>query len=153
LAQTFSGDYKLKFHLAPPLLSRRDPSTGRLRKKEFGSWILRVFAMLVPLRRLRGTVFDVFGYSAHRRLERALIGEYEQLVEWLLPRLTRANHAAAITVALCYDRVRGYDVIKEFNITRMRERLESAKTAFERAADPGSGSAAMAAELSRSSNT
>lgn len=154
LAQTFSGDYKLKFHLAPPLLARRDPRTGRLRKRQFGPWVLRLFALLVPLRRLRGTAFDMFGYSAHRRLERSLIGEYERLIEWMLPRLTRANHAAAILMALCYERVRGFDVVKEANITRMHERLSTAKTAFERASDPVPETAALThvSELSRSSS-
>jgi len=34
LAATFEGPYRLKLHLAPPLLARRDPATGHLRKRD-----------------------------------------------------------------------------------------------------------------------
>jgi indolepyruvate ferredoxin oxidoreductase len=134
---TFTGDIRLRLNLAPPLLSRRDPTTGRLRKKEFGPWLLHVFGLLTKLRRLRGTPFDIFGYAAHRRMERALIGEYERLIESLLSRLTSANHAAAVALAQCHESVRGYDVIKERSIAEMRPRLEAAQSAFDRASVPG----------------
>ena len=62
---------------------------------------------------LRGTPLDVFGWSAHRRRERALIGEYEQLVETLLAGLHRGNHALAVQLAALPERVRGFDVVKE----------------------------------------
>jgi indolepyruvate ferredoxin oxidoreductase len=134
LGATFSGDVRLKFHLAPPLLSRRDPATGRLRKAEFGPWVLRLFSLLARLRGLRGTMFDPFGASAHRRIERALIVEYEQLVEVILSRLNSANYAAAVELAGCYEAVRGYDVVKEESIARMRAKLPAARAAFEAAA-------------------
>ena len=51
----FEGDYKLKFHLAPPLFSSRDPKTGHLIKQEFGAWMLPAFRMLAKLKGLRGT--------------------------------------------------------------------------------------------------
>jgi indolepyruvate ferredoxin oxidoreductase len=150
LAGTFSGEYRIKLHLAPPFLSRRDPRTGRLRKREFGPWVLRLFALLVPLKRLRGTRFDLFGYSAHRRLERSLIGEYEILIESVLPQLTRANHAAAVAVALCHDGVRGFDVVKEQSIARVRARLDAAKAEFERTSTGATSSADPVLELSNS---
>jgi indolepyruvate ferredoxin oxidoreductase len=134
LGATFSGDVRLKFHLAPSLLSRRDPATGRLRKAEFGPWVLRLFSLLARLRGLRGTMFDPFGASAHRRIERALIVEYEQLVEVILSRLNSANYAAAVELAGCYEAVRGYDVVKEESIARMRAKLPAARAAFEAAA-------------------
>jgi indolepyruvate ferredoxin oxidoreductase len=133
LDAAFTSDIKLKLNLAPPFFSRRDPSTGRLRKKEFGSWVLPVMAVLARLRGLRGTPFDVFGHSAHRKMERALIGEYEVLIEAILERLNAANHSAAVALARCHESVRGYDVIKEASVAAMRPRLEAARVAFDRA--------------------
>ena len=81
LRQQFEGDYRLEFHLAPPLLADRDPATGHLKKRAYGPWMLKAFALLARLKGLRGTVLDPFGRSADRRRERALIGQYERVVE------------------------------------------------------------------------
>ena len=70
LAEQFEGDFKLALHLAPPLLARPDPDTGRPRKRRFGRWMLSSFRVLARLRFLRGTPLDPFGYSAERREER-----------------------------------------------------------------------------------
>ena len=59
----FEGDYKLHFHLAPPLFSKRDPVTGELRKSEYGTWVFSAFKVLAKLRGLRGTALDIFGYT------------------------------------------------------------------------------------------
>src|SRR5690606_3108551 len=71
LAAEFESYDRLEFHLAPPILGRRD-GNGRLRKSRFGPWMMKVFAILAALRVLRGTPFDVFGRSAERRMERRL---------------------------------------------------------------------------------
>ena len=71
------GEYKLNFHFAPPLLSRTDPVTGEPRKRRFGPWMRPLLKLLARMKRMRGTRFDPFSYSAERRLDRALIGEYE----------------------------------------------------------------------------
>jgi indolepyruvate ferredoxin oxidoreductase len=83
IAAMFEGNYKLNFHLAPPLLAKADPLTGRPRKKRYGPWMMSAFGVLAKLRRLRGTAFDVFGRTEERRTERALVAEYEQLVDEL----------------------------------------------------------------------
>ena len=126
LEAQFEGDYRIAFNLAPPVLARRDPLTGRYRKREFGAWMLPVFRLLARLKGLRGTRFDIFGYSAHRRQERALITQYEQMLEGLLAGLEPANHALAVKLAALPERVRGFDVVKEKSITETdatRERL------------------------------
>src|SRR3546814_17831249 len=41
----FEGDFKLSFHLAPPLTNRADPTTGEAKKSEFGPWMLRAFGL------------------------------------------------------------------------------------------------------------
>ena len=66
LARTFEGDYRLEFHLAPPLLAKPDPETGRPRKMRFGPWMMTVFGLLAKMKGLRGTRFDLFGYNAER---------------------------------------------------------------------------------------
>src|SRR3979490_2896416 len=80
----FEGDYRVVYHLAPPLLARTNPATGEPRKMRFGPWMLPVFKVLSSLKGLRGTPLDPFGYTAERRAERALIREYEATVETLL---------------------------------------------------------------------
>src|SRR5690606_31997397 len=91
LDQQFEGDYRLTFHLAPPLLARRHPDTGRLIKREFGPWMLKGFGLLAKLRFLRGTPLDIFGYTAERRMERQLITQYESRIAGLLQQLNADN--------------------------------------------------------------
>ncbi|MFX8242825.1 DUF6537 domain-containing protein, partial [Acinetobacter baumannii] len=88
--QQFEGDFKLKFHLAPPLLAKKD-AEGRLIKREYGPWVFTAFRLLAKLRGLRGTRLDVFGYTDERRTERRLIEEYFATVERLLAKLDTGN--------------------------------------------------------------
>ena len=93
----FEGDYRVQLHLSPQLFFRRDPETGRVGKITVGPWALRAFGLLAKLRFLRGTPLDPFGRTAHRRLERDLIGEYEATLETLGVRtLERARLNAAL---------------------------------------------------------
>jgi indolepyruvate ferredoxin oxidoreductase len=84
----FEPGYTLKFNLAPPLISRINPATGKPMKREFGDWMLHGFRILAKFKRLRGSALDIFGRSAERRMERQLIGDYEQLVADILPGLS-----------------------------------------------------------------
>jgi indolepyruvate ferredoxin oxidoreductase len=112
VAAQFGGDVKLRFHLAPPLLTRRDPATGRPRKLSFGEWILPVFGLLKAGRRLRGTWLDPFGWSQERRQERALVETYRELVIDAAGRLTDANLTAAIELAAAAGDIRGFGPVK-----------------------------------------
>jgi indolepyruvate ferredoxin oxidoreductase len=108
----FEGDYKVNFHLAPPLLAKPDPRTGEPAKMQFGPWMMPVFRLLAKLKGLRGTAWDLFGRTEERRMERALIGEYETTVAVLLQGLTRDNHALAVEIASLPETIRGYGHIK-----------------------------------------
>jgi indolepyruvate ferredoxin oxidoreductase len=121
IASMFEGDIKLKFHLAPPLLAKHDKE-GRALKKEYGSWMMGAFGVLARLRRLRGTPFDVFGYTAERRTERALIGQYRQTVEALLPQLTAENLAQAVAIASIPEDIRGYGHVKERHLKAAKQK-------------------------------
>jgi indolepyruvate ferredoxin oxidoreductase len=120
----FEGDYKLHFHLAPPLLAKRDPVTGELRKREYGPWIFSAFRLLARLRGLRGTALDIFGYTEERRTERQLIGDYEQLIGEIVERLSAANHALAVEIAAIPEEIRGYGHIKLRNLEAAKAKQE-----------------------------
>ncbi len=137
----FEGDFKLRFHLAPPLLARRDLETGHLKKQEYGSWLLPAFKVLAKLRGLRGTPFDIFGYTAERRQERALIADYEAMIEELLASLTRQNHDAAVELASIPEHIRGFGHIKERHLAEAKARQGELLSAF-RAPPPAQKSAA-----------
>jgi indolepyruvate ferredoxin oxidoreductase len=111
IAGMFEGDYKLKFHLAPPLLARHD-DRGHLVKREYGQWMRSAFGILAKLRGLRGTVFDPFGYTGERRTERALIARYRENLSALLPALSSDNLAQVVQLASIPEDIRGYGHVK-----------------------------------------
>jgi indolepyruvate ferredoxin oxidoreductase len=125
LGSQFEGDYKLTFHLAPPLFSDRDPTTGQLKKKEYGAWVMPMFRMLASLKKLRGTKLDIFGYSEERRMERRLIGEYQATIDEVLATLGQDNHALAVQIASVPETMRGFGHIKEKNVKAAKEREAS----------------------------
>jgi indolepyruvate ferredoxin oxidoreductase len=117
MAATFEGEgHRLQFHLAPPLLARKDPATGVPRKMTFGPWLMGVFGVLAKGKRLRGTPFDVFGYTHERRTERRLVRDYEALVEELIAKLTPQNHSTAVGLAALAQKIRGFGHIKARNL-------------------------------------
>jgi indolepyruvate ferredoxin oxidoreductase len=118
----FEGDFKLSFHLAPPLLARRDPQTGELIKQSYGPWVFHAFKLLARLRHLRGTRLDIFGHTAERKQERQLIVDYEKLIGGVLAELTPDNHATAVELAQLPDQIRGFGHVKERNIAKAKAR-------------------------------
>ncbi|MDH3363769.1 MAG: indolepyruvate ferredoxin oxidoreductase family protein [Gammaproteobacteria bacterium] len=125
IRQDFGSKAKLRFHLAPPVLNKGVDARGRPRKREFGAWLLPVFRMLARMRRLRGTPFDVFGKSAERRVERALITEFETLVDEVLPVLTADTLADASSLFRRYLDIRGYGPVKEASVREVRAEVET----------------------------
>jgi indolepyruvate ferredoxin oxidoreductase len=113
IAEQFEGDYKLVFHLAPPLVNKPDPATGIAKKSSYGPWMMKAFRTLAKLRRFRGTWLDVFGRTDERRLERRLLAEYEALVDEILGKLAPHNHAIAVEIARVPEQIRGYGHVKE----------------------------------------
>jgi len=141
LASVFEGDVRLTFHLAPPLVARPDPVTGVAKKMKFGPWMMPALRALARLKRLRGTALDVFGYSAERRTERALIEEYEHAVNVLLDHLSRENHALALEIASLPEHIRGYGHIKAKSIAAAREKRHQLLARFRQ---PGTAERAAA---------
>jgi indolepyruvate ferredoxin oxidoreductase len=120
IREEFGGNAKLRFHLAPPLFARKKDARGRPLKKQFGGWILPVFRILARMRRLRGTAFDPFGYTAERRMERELIKKFEQLLDEALPGLTAANRGEITARAGEFLEIRGFGPVKEAAVENMR---------------------------------
>ncbi len=136
IREQFEGSYRLHIHLAPPLVAPRDPNTGELQKREYGRWVLGLFKLLAPLRRLRGTPFDIFGYTAERRRERALIAEYERAIETLLAGLDDENHKLAVEIASLPEHIRGYGHIKARSIEQAKAREAELLGYFSKATAP-----------------
>jgi indolepyruvate ferredoxin oxidoreductase len=137
IATRFEGDYRIHFHFAPPLISRPDPETGRIRKRMYGPWIMRLMPLLARLKVLRGTALDIFGRSAERRMERALLAEYEADIAWLLdrlPGLPEGRLGDAARFAAWPDQVRGFGHVKAAAVERMRVEKPALRTAVEPAA-------------------
>jgi indolepyruvate ferredoxin oxidoreductase len=123
LGEVFESRRKLEFHLAPPLLARRDRATGEPRKIRFGAWMLPLFRVLAKGKRLRGTAFDVFGYTRERKLERQMIADYEKLLDEIAERLSPATHANAVALASLPLDIKGFGHIKQrnFELTKARQ--------------------------------
>ena len=115
----FEGDFTLKFNLAPPLLSKRDPQTGHLKNREFGSWMLPAFSLLARFRSLRGSVVDIFSYSEERRQERQDIVAYVLLVGELIANLDKENYPHAVALAELPAELRGFGHVKDRNREKM----------------------------------
>jgi indolepyruvate ferredoxin oxidoreductase len=130
LEARFEGDYSIHFHLAPPILAKRDPLTGLPEKRRLPGWTLGLFRALAAMKGLRGTLFDPFGYSVERRMERSLIEEYAGVIEAALPHLDSENYARAVELANLPMAIRGFGHVKEASVDRYRQELELARRRF-----------------------
>jgi indolepyruvate ferredoxin oxidoreductase len=124
LQREFEGDFTVKYHLAPPLLSSKRDARGRPKKRAFGPWIQMPMKVLARMKIVRGTPFDIFGYTAERRTERALIGWYEAQVEKILDRLDAARFADLLAIAKAPMDIRGYGPVKEAAIHKVQAEVE-----------------------------
>jgi indolepyruvate ferredoxin oxidoreductase len=130
LARQFTGAYTIRYHMAPPSLTKPDRITGQIRKWSFGAWVRPAFVLLARMRRWRGTWLDVFGKTAERRAERRLIADYEALAEKLLSRLDRDNHALAAEIAGLHAGIRGFGHVKTASIAKVKAREAELLAAF-----------------------
>ena len=131
LKQQFEGNYKLNFHLSPPLLNPKDKFTGKPRKMSFGPWMFSVFKVLAKLKSLRGTPLDVFGYLGDRKMERQLIGEYRQTIEGVLPVLNAGNAALVASIAALPEVIKGYGHVKDESLRQYQQQLAKLLASFD----------------------
>ena len=119
----FDGDFKMTFHMAPPIISKKG-SDGRPMKREFGPWLERPLRLMARMRGLRGTPLDVFGYTAERKMERALIKQYEADMAQVLPKLTDQTRNAIVALAELPLQIRGFGPVKQGNEEKAAKRRE-----------------------------
>lgn len=124
LQEKFEGNGSIRYHLAPPLIARRDRQTGRLIKKSYGAWVGVLFRFLAAIKAVRGTPFDIFGYTDERRMERALIQQYETLLLEIGASLNRENYELAIRRAGAVLSIRGYGHVKEQAVEKVNAELQ-----------------------------
>jgi indolepyruvate ferredoxin oxidoreductase len=117
IEQQFEGNYKLHFNLAPPLFAKKD-ANGHGTKREYGAWMQSAFKLLAKFKGLRGTAFDVFGYTAERKSERQLIEDYFKRIDELLGKLNLDNVKLAAEIASIPEHIRGYGHVKEKHLAR-----------------------------------
>ncbi|WP_374567760.1 indolepyruvate ferredoxin oxidoreductase family protein [Ideonella sp.] len=142
LAEQFEDAGSLRFHMAPPLLSRPGPD-GRARKMTFGPWMMSAFRALAKVRRIRGRWFDPFGHTEERKMERALANEYEALLrDTLLPALDARNHASAVALAKLPERIRGYGHVKLANVATAKAQQPELLKRFAAGEAPAASTAA-----------
>jgi indolepyruvate ferredoxin oxidoreductase len=116
LDDSFPTRQSVKIQLHPPLLR----SLGVKRKIGFGPRSKPVLRLLRSLRVLRGTKLDPFGYTKVRRTERALIGEYRELLDRGLATLSGETFEGLVRLANMPDMIRGYEHIKLRNVEQYR---------------------------------
>lgn len=131
LRNQFEGPVKLNFYLAPPLFSKRDPFTGELKKMKYGSWMMVGFQILAKLKGLRGTPLDIFGYTKDRKRERALITEYETLVNEVMEKVSLKNYEIAVELASLPEHIRGYGHVKDRHLKDVKVNEEVLRARFE----------------------
>ncbi len=119
----FEGEFRMSFNLAPPLLSKMGPN-GRPLKRQFGPWLERPMRVLAALKSLRGTPLDIFGYTAERKMERALIKQYEADMRDVLPKLDGQTQEAIVALAALPLQIRGFGPVKQANETKAAKRRE-----------------------------
>jgi len=124
LRDTFEGEVKLNYHLAPPLLARRDDK-GHLVKRAYGPWMRHAFRWLARLKFLRGGALDPFGYTQERRTERALIGRYVESLRTVLPRLSAETLPLVLELASLPEHIRGFGHVKEAHLIKVQARWDA----------------------------
>ena len=126
LADDLEGDYRIVHHLAPPMMGGDKDARGRPLKRAFGPWIRTPFHLMARMKRLRGTAFDVFGYTAERRMERELIGWYEHKTDEALAKVSPDTHAAITEAMALPMQIRGFGPVKDKAVAEVRPKLDAA---------------------------
>ena len=136
----FEGDYQLKIHFAPPSLpfidwaiDRSQPGKpDRMKKIAFGAWFLTFLGLIAKLRFLRGTRFNPFGETEHRRLERELEVSYRTTMHEIAGGLTPENLDLAVELASLPEDIRGYEDVREEHLARVQKRERELLGSFRR---------------------
>ncbi|MDY7578114.1 indolepyruvate ferredoxin oxidoreductase family protein [Herbaspirillum sp. RTI4] len=130
IAAQFEGDYRLSFHLAAPLVSKKRKGSTLAFKRDFGGWMLSAFKLMAPLKIVRGTPLDIFGYTEERKRERDWRDAYISLIDDICRDLSKDNKAAALKLAQLPEKVRGYGHVKLANLEQVQVEMRLLKRQF-----------------------
>ncbi|TKT83016.1 indolepyruvate ferredoxin oxidoreductase family protein [Aquamicrobium sp. LC103] len=125
LSEEFEGDFRIVRHFAPPFLASGKDARGRPLKRSFGPWVRGPLNALAHAKRLRGTWLDPFGHTAERRMERGLIGWYEEIVEKGLLKLSASSHDRLCEIMALPMQIRGYGPVKHEAVETVKPRIEA----------------------------
>ncbi len=126
LAERFEGDFRIRYHLAPPLLPARRDARGRPRKRAFGPWMGPVMRALAGLKWLRHTPFNPFGYHAEARLHRDLLHWYETGLPNAARLIAEGHLDAAMVFLATPDHIRGFGPVRAESARHARANAETA---------------------------
>lgn len=133
LAEEFEPGFKINYHMAPPLMSRRKDARGRPVKRSFGPWLTPALRGLARLKFLRGTMFDAFGYMDERKEETALIVWFEDVLS-ALPRLVTTQTVEDVcTILKTPLEFRGYGPVKEDAVRKYKPVADDLLASLEKA--------------------
>ena len=138
VANQFAGNYRLRFHLAPPLWAKKN-AKGELQKQVYGPMSMFAFKLLARCKGLRGTLFDVFGKTPERQQERNLITEYRQAIDGLLRVLAQGPeqsqgdklYALAVQIACIPEQIRGFGYVKARHLKQARLQWQALQAAWD----------------------
>lgn len=116
LSRQFEGDWKLNFYMASPIISKREPLSGHLIKRRLPGFLLKIFPLIARLKFLRGSVFDPFGKTKERKIERQLIAQFSADIKAVASRLSQKNYQQAVRFANAPMQIKGFGHIKTNNI-------------------------------------
>jgi indolepyruvate ferredoxin oxidoreductase len=122
LQAQFEGDFRLEFHMAPPLIARSGKDGSAPKKVALGPWLWPLLRVLAKGKALRGTWLDIFGHTAERKMERKLLGDYAALIASLLPKLAQDNLHLLMPIAAIPMQIRGYGHVKLASIAVAKAR-------------------------------
>lgn len=130
IEENFSGDYEIKFHMAPPLISKRDPITGQLKKREFGGWMLSALKLASKFKGMRNTPLNPFGYSAERKEDKEILSQYESVLKQIISGLNEENKEVALEMAHVPEFIRGYGHVRTENVEVAQRRWTTLNEQF-----------------------
>jgi len=112
IAQEFEGDYSVKYHMAPPLLSRKKDARGRPLKKSFGPWLRPALSLLTRAKFLRTSRLNPFGYHEEARLHRSLLAWYEAAMRSVTAQYNSEKHRDCLSILRSPMEIRGYGPVR-----------------------------------------
>jgi indolepyruvate ferredoxin oxidoreductase len=123
LAATFEGDFKVKYHLAPPLLPLGTDARGRPNKRAFGAWMRPAFKVLARMKGLRGKAIDPFAHSADRKLDRALLDWFEAVLTHVERHFDPTRPEEAMSLLQAAQEIRGYGPVRHAAAEKVMEQV------------------------------